>query len=64
MTAETKEISAFIVGHWKSADKPFTIISYARIIPGNTRSLLMRCLKYITKMNIMTATAEKECIWH
>ena len=53
MTAETKEISAFIVGHWKSADKPFTIISYARIIPGNTRSLLMRCLKYITKMNII-----------
>ena len=64
MMAETKEISAFTVGYWKSADKPFTIILTARIILGNTRSLLMRCLKYITKMNIMTATAEKECIWH
>ena len=64
MMAETKEISAFTVGNEKSADKPFTIILTARINLGNTRSLLMRCLKYITKMNIMTATAEKECIWH
>ena len=64
MTAQTKGISAFTVGHWKSADKPFTIILTERIIPGNTNRLLMKCLKYIMKMNIMTATAEKECIWH
>ena len=64
MMAETKEISAFTVGHWKSADRRFTIILNARIIPGNMRSLLMKWLKYIAKMNITTATAEKECIWH